>query len=156
MCTLRNKRNIAHKGAIDPNTFDLGFAHAASSWIISDFLRQASGNTAQNAGDLIALVQALVGTLVEEIGGVRLVLAHVPVRAELLLLLHSRYPEPLTLKDATASLSRRGAATVRNRLRDLHNEKLAHGNAAGGCRLTQDGYAAAVEEVRQTLVRKAA
>ena len=27
MYTLRNKRNIAHKGEVDPNTFDLAYVH---------------------------------------------------------------------------------------------------------------------------------
>ena len=148
MYTLRNKRNVAHKGAVEPNTIDLAFAHAASSWVLSELLRQASGLTAQEAGDLIALVQAPVGTLVEEIGGTRIVLADVSVRVELLLLLHSHYPDPLSVKDALSSLSRRAATTVRNRLRDLHNEKLAHGSARDGYRLTQSGYQAAVEEIR--------
>src|SRR5262249_51559347 len=36
MYTLRNKRNIAHKNEIDPNTFDLAFVHHASSWIMAE------------------------------------------------------------------------------------------------------------------------
>lgn len=80
MYTLRNKRNVAHKGEIDPNSIDLAFAHHASVWIMSEMLRIASGLTMQQAGDLIALVHTPVGSLVEEIGGVRIVLAEVSVR----------------------------------------------------------------------------
>jgi hypothetical protein len=147
MYTLRNKRNVAHKGAVDPNTMDLSFAHAASSWVMSEMLRQSSGLTAQQAADLIAMVHTPVGTLVEEIAGTRVVLADVSVRAELLLLLHSHYPEPLTMPHALKSLSRRASGTVKNRLRDLHNEKLAQGNPKEGFRLTQSGFAAALVEV---------
>lgn len=149
MYTLRNKRNVAHKGDVDPNTMDLAFAHAASTWVVSELLRQSTGITAQQAADLIALVHTPVGTLVEEIAGTRIVLADVPVRSELLLLMHSHYPEPMSVKDALASLSRRGEKTVNNRLRELHNEKLAHGSAKDGYRLTQTGYAAAAVEVKR-------
>ena len=34
--TLRNKRNIAHKNEVDPNTVDLAFAHQATAWILAD------------------------------------------------------------------------------------------------------------------------
>jgi hypothetical protein len=156
MYTLRNKRNVAHKGAVDPNTMDLAFAHAASSWVVAELLRQSSGIKAQEAADLIALVHTPVGTLVEEISGTRVVLADVSVRAELLLLLHSHYPEPLTIQNALRSLSRRAAGTVKNRLRDLHNEKLAQGNAKDGYRLTQTGFAAALVEVGHAMKAQAA
>lgn len=156
MYTLRNKRNVAHKGDVDPNTMDLAFAHAASSWIMSELLRQSSGLKAQEAADLIALVHAPVGALVEEIAGTKVVLADVSVRAELLLLLHSQYPEPLTQQEALKSLSRRAPGTVKNRLRDLHNEKLAHGSAKEGYRLTQSGFAQALVEVGAAMQAKAA
>lgn len=156
MYTLRNKRNVAHKGEVDPNTIDLAFAHNASVWIMSEMLRVASGLSMQAAGDLIALVHSPVGTLIEEVGGVRIVLADVSVRAELLILLHSHYPDPLTQTEALRSLSRWSAGTVKNRLRDLHNEKLAQGNPRDGYRLTQAGFAAAVEELRTLAKSKAA
>lgn len=151
MYTLRNKRNVAHKGLVDPNTMDLAFAHAASSWIMSEFLRQSSDLTAQRAADLIALVHAPVGTLVEEIGDTKVVLPDVSVRGELLLLLHSHYPEPLTQQMALKSLSRRAPGTVKNRLRDLHNEKLAHGSAGEGYRLTQSGFSEALAEINRAM-----
>jgi hypothetical protein len=36
--TLRNKRNVAHKGQIDPNTTDHAFAYHASAWIMAELL----------------------------------------------------------------------------------------------------------------------
>ncbi|WP_395945333.1 hypothetical protein [Brevundimonas sp.] len=145
--TLRNKRNIAHDNEVDPNTFDLAFIQQASAWIMAELFRTASGLSMQEAGNLVAIVQAPVNTLVEEIGDTRLVLPDVSARAELLLLLHSHYPELVTVPDALRSLSRRSAKTVRNRLRDLHDEKLAHGSAKDGYRLTTAGHSAAMREV---------
>ncbi len=153
MYTLRNKRNVAHKAAtVDPNAMDLAFAHHASSWIMSEFLRNATSVSMDEAAALIALVQAPVGTLVEEIDGTTIVLADVSIKDELLVLLHSRYPDRVGTTDVEKSLSRRNAGSVRNALRDLHHQKLAHGNAKDGYHLTQSGYAAAVTTIG-TLLR---
>src|SRR5579871_1245443 len=109
--TLRNKRSIAHVGQIDPNTADLAFIHQGAAWIMAELLRSASGLSMEEAGTLVALVQAPVSTIVEEIGDTRLVLPDVGVRTELLLLLHSHYPEPLPVAAAIRSLSRRNPGT---------------------------------------------
>lgn len=149
MYTLRNKRNVAHKNAVDPNTHDLAFAHQSAAWILAELLRNASGVTMEEAGALIALVQAPAGTLVEEIGGTRLVHADVPVKEELLLLMHSHYPDPLSVKDATTSLRRRDESGVRKGLRELDAKKLAHGDAKAGYLLTVPGFRAAVELIQK-------
>lgn len=149
MYTLRNKRNIAHKNEVDPNTYDLAFAHQSAAWILAEILRSASGLTMEEAGALIALVQAPVGTLVEEIGGTRLIHAKVSVKEELLLLLHSHYPDAVSVKDALASMRRRDESSVRNRLRELDADKLAHGDARSGYLLTAPGHRAAIELIRR-------
>src|SRR4029077_5412889 len=48
--TLRNRRSIAHKGMVDPNSYDLAYLHHAASWLLAEFLRQASGLTMEEAG----------------------------------------------------------------------------------------------------------
>lgn len=146
--TLRNKRNIAHKNDVDTNTHDLAFTHQGAAWITAELLRHATGVSMQEAGAMIELVQAPVGTLVEEIGDTRLVHADVPVKTELLILLHSHYPDIVAVNSVLRSLSRRSAGTVRNRLRDLYAEKLVHGDAKSGYRLTHTGHAAAVIEIK--------
>ncbi|GHD49879.1 hypothetical protein GCM10017083_22760 [Thalassobaculum fulvum] len=146
--TFRNKKNIAHKNDVDTNTHDLVFTHEAAAWITAELLRHATGVSMQEAGALIKLVQAPVGTLVEEIDGTRIVHADVPVRVELLILLHSHYPDVVPVGDVIKSLSRRSSSSVRNRLRDLHAEKLTHGDVKSGYRLTQAGHAAAIKEIK--------
>ena len=147
MYAFRNKRNIAHKNDVDTNTHDLAFIHAGAAWISAELLRYATGVSMQEAGAVIELIQAPVGTLVEEIDGTRLVHAHVTVRAEILILLHSYYPDIVSIESVIKSLSRRHAATVRNRLRDLHVQKLVHGDAESGYRLTRAGHGAAAAEI---------
>ena len=148
MYTFRNKRNIAHKNEVDTNTHDLLFIHQGAAWISAELLRHATGVSMQEAGALIELLQAPVGTLIEEIEGTRLVLADVPVRTEILIFLHSYYPDTVTVESVIKGLSRRKTGTVRNRLRDLHMQKLAHGDTKSGYRLTRAGHAAAVSEIK--------
>lgn len=147
MYTLRNKRNIAHKGEVDPNTVDLAFVHQGAAWIMAEMIRCASGVTMEEAGALIELVQAPVGTLVEEIDGTRLVHADVSTRVEILVLLHSHYPDRVALADIQKTTGSRSAASVRSRLSELRNDKLIFGDAKRGYRLTTPGYAAAVAEI---------
>jgi hypothetical protein len=149
MYTLRNKRNIAHKGQVDPNSFDLAYLHHAGSWIMAEMLRTATGISMQEAGSLIELVGAPVGTLVEEIDGVRLVHGNVSIKSELLILLHSHFPDRVPLADIEKSLSRRNNGTMRNTLRDLVQAKLADGDTKGGYRLTKAGVWAALEDIRR-------
>lgn len=146
--TFRNKRNIAHKNDVDTNIHDLIFTYQGAAWIMAELLRHATGLSMRESGTLIAMIQAPVGTLVEEIDGTRLIHADVSVRAEILILLHSHYPDTVPIGAVLKSLSRRSPGTVRNRLRDLHLEKVVHGDAKSGYRLTQAGHQAAADEIR--------
>ena len=152
MYAFRNKRNIAHKNEVDANIHDLILMHHCAAWISAELLRHATGVPMQEAGALIELLQAPVGTLVEEIDGTRLVHANVPIRTEILILLHSYHPSVAPLTSVIRGLSRRNAGTVRKRLRDLHEQKLAHGNSKSGYRLTRAGHDAAVSEIKALAV----
>ena len=148
MYAFRNKRNIAHKNDVDTNTHDLAFIHQGAAWISAELLRLATGVSMEEAGELIELVQTPVGTLIEEIDGARLVHAEVPVRTEILILLHSYYPAAVPVDSVIKDLSRQKVGTVRNRLRALHMQKLIHGNTKAGYRLTRSGLAAAASELQ--------
>ena len=148
MYTFRNMRNIAHKNDVDSNTHDLAFVHQAATWISAELLRHATGVSMQEAGALIELLQAPVGTLVEEIGDTRIVHATVTIRTEVLILLHSYYPDYVPVRSVLQSLSRRTPGAVRAKLRELYGKKLTHGDSRSGYRLTSAGHAAAVSEIR--------
>jgi hypothetical protein len=142
--TLRNKRNIAHKGDVDPNTYDLAFLHQGAAWIIAELLRTISGKSMKEAGEMVELVQAPVGTLVEEIDGTRLVFADVSIPTELLILLHSHYPQYVLITDIRKSLKARSSGAVQNCLSKMAAQKLVFGDGKKGYRLTQKGYQEAV------------
>ena len=110
----------------------------------------------QEAGALIALVQVPAGELVEDIDGVRIVHADVPTKIEILILLHSHYPDPVSRTAINKSLSRRNPGTLGNSLRELVEKKLIVGGGEEGYRLTQPGHKAASDEIRALAVASAA
>jgi hypothetical protein len=147
--TLRNKRSIAHKNAVDPNIFDLALAHQSAAWVMAELVRNATGVSMAEAGVLIQQIEAPVGPLVEDIDGLRLVHANVDIRSETLILLHSRHPDRVALRDVFASMFSRDPGSIRNRMADLRKEKLVVGDAASGFRLTQQGFAEAVQVIQR-------
>jgi hypothetical protein len=151
--TLRNKRNIAHKGAIDPNTYDLRFTHGAAQWILAEFLRVATNDSMEKAGKLIDQVMAPVGGLVEDFGSKALVLDELPAREEILLLLQHSYPSPVAQGEIMRSMDRRDESTVRKTLRALWSEKLIEEVAAQTYTLTQRGFSAAVAAATELTLR---
>jgi len=145
--TFRNKRNIAHKGAIDPNTYDLDFIHAAARWVMAELLRLAQSLKMEEAGALIEMVHAPIGRLVEEIDGRRIVHGNLSVRNEILVLLHSHYPDHVAIKDIITSMDRQNEKSIKLRLRELYAEKLIQGDSAKGYRLTTTGFDTAVAAI---------
>jgi len=146
--TMRNKRNIAHKGQIDPNRIDLEFTYHGAVWIMAELIRCATGITMEEAGALTRLVYAPVGQLVEEIDGVRMVHAKVSTRLEILLLLHSQHPDPATASQLVEWIGKSAGAT-RSRLSQLRNERLIVGGGTKGFKLTSPGFATAVKEIQR-------
>lgn len=143
MYALRNKRSIAHKNEIDPNSYDLAFLLSGASWILAELLRTTKTISMQEAGQLIMLLQIPPGSWVEDIGGRRLVHGRFGIRDEILILLHSYYPEPHRSVDIQGSLNRRSAGTVRTELLRLYKDKFIEGTSKEGFVLTAPGHKAA-------------
>jgi hypothetical protein len=140
MYTLRNRRSIAHKGMVDPNSYDLAYLHQGASWLLAEFLRQSSGLKMEEAGSLIAQIHAPIDEIIEDIDGVRLVHAEVSMEDEITLLLRSHYPEYVPLTSIRTSLVSRNQGTLGNKLRDLVSRKRIFGNPATGYKLTFAGF----------------
>ena len=148
---IRNKRNIAHKGSVDPNTYDLRMLLHGSEWMIAELLRLTEGVSMQEAGELIEMVQAPVGALVEDFGTHRLVLADLNIRDEVLVLLHSHYSAHVPVDVIHASLNRRSPRSVYNTLRELWQEKQVEGGTKDGYRLTQSGFKSAASIIERVM-----
>jgi len=145
MYALRSKRNVAHKGEVDPNIFDLRFLHHAGQWIVAELLRTVSGISMEEAGKLIDTVQAPVGGLVEDFGERRLVLQGMSSKEEALLLLHSHYPQKMPTDEIVHSMDRFAGRTVTNTLRGLWADRLVQGDTKTGYQLTRRGFSDAIE-----------
>jgi hypothetical protein len=148
MYTMRNKRNIAHKGAVDPNRFDLEYVVAGAQWVLAELIRTVSGLPMQQAGALVEQVTAPVGGLVQDFGGRRLVLADMSIPEEILVVLHSHHPTEVTLAGLRASMDRRSAKRVQEASRKLWSAKEIEGSADAGYRLTYKGLDRAVRIIK--------
>lgn len=149
MYSLRSKRGIAHKGEVDPNYHDLQALLAMAQWIIAELVRITSNLAVDEAGRLLTLVHAPVGGLVEDFGDRRLVQQNLHATEEILVLLHSYYPEPIDIKKLITSLDRQNSKTIRNALRTMWKKKLIQGTSQRGYHLTERGFEAAASLVLQ-------
>lgn len=151
MYSLRSKRNIVHKGEVDPNSYDLRFLLAGAQWIMAEFVRVAAGLSMEQAGRAIETINAPVGTFVEDIAGRRIVHAKVSVPEEILLLLQSHHPAPQPLATIIHSLNRRDQKVVGNGTRALYRDKLIEGAPKTGYVLTRTGLEKAIEIAKQLM-----
>jgi hypothetical protein len=143
MYSIRSKRGIAHKGEIDPNLYDLALIHAGAQWILSELVRLVIGGSVVAAGTLVANIQLPVSGIVDDFGGRRLVLADLTIREEMLVLLHSHYPEPVLRTNIPRSMARRNARSVERELRAAWKLKLVELSDDSTAQLTSRGFAAA-------------
>lgn len=151
MYTMRNKRNIAHKGEVDPNRFDLEYLVGGAQWVVAELIRTVSGLPMQDAGALVEQVTAPVGGLVQDFGGRKLVLAKMSIPEEILVLLHSHHPSEITLAGLRKSMDRRSPKRVQEGSRKLWTAKEIEGSAEGGYRLTHQGLNRALRIVQAYL-----
>lgn len=147
MYTLRNKRGIAHKGEVDPNTYDLAFLYAAAQWVLAELVRSVAHISMQDAGSLIQYIGAPAGTLVEDFADRRVVLKDLTIKEEILVLLHSYYPELTSSQAIVSCLHRRTRKAVGNSLRALWSAKLVERDDGNGYALTARGFADATAVV---------
>lgn len=144
MYALRSKRNIVHKGEVDPNSYDLRFLLSGAQWILAELVRVSGGVSMEDAGKAIDLINSPIGTLIEDVAGRRIVLADVSTPNEILLLLQSRYPDPQPLAAIVHSLNRRSEKSVGNSVRDIYAKKLIEGDTKNGYVLTRPGLESAI------------
>lgn len=143
MYTLRSKRSIAHKGSVDPNPFDLQLLFGGGQWILSELVRQASGKTKEEAGRIVAAIQAPIGGLIDDFDGKKVVLAELAARDEVLVLMQAEYPNAVKVASLVASMSRRSPSTVRSALSGLWKARLVEKVGGGGYLITSAGLRAA-------------
>jgi hypothetical protein len=146
--TLRNKRNILHKGQVDTNIYDLKFMYGCAQWILTEFVRQFITNDIHKAGEIVEFIQLPVSSIIETIDGRKIIHANLSVKEEILLILYSFYPERLTELEINKSLDRRAKISIYKGLKNLWDCKLVHTNAKLHT-LTQAGFLEAQEIMKR-------
>ena len=132
MYSLRSKRNIVHKGSVDPNVWDLQFLHAGAQWILTELLRLSQNISMSEAGKLVAQIQMPVGGLVQDFGDCKLVLSSsATVKQEILCLMLADYPDAVTVTQLQVSMNRRPHSSVIRSLNVLWKEKAVQKTADG-------------------------
>jgi hypothetical protein len=149
--TLRNKRNIAHKGEIDPNVYDLHFLFSASQWILSEIIRHTLSTDMNTAGKLIELIQMPVSPLVEDFGERKLVLIAGTAQEELLILLFHYYPEYVLISQIHRDMNRRAKSTVSNVVSSAYEKRYLERNRQQAYKLTASGYGIAMRLVQEAI-----
>lgn len=147
--SLRNKRNIAHKGSVDPNIYDLRYIYASAQWILSEIVRQMMKSDMTTAGAMIEYIQIPASSVVEEFGDRKIVFGHFTDGQEILVLLHSYYPDYISRISIRSSLDRRSNSSISNSLTKLWKEKLIHKEDAD-FKLTQKGFSKAEQILKAT------
>ena len=154
MYALRSKRNIVHKGKVDPNTHDLAMLHGSAQWIIAELVRNASGISMEKAGYMVGQIQAPVPVVVEDFGKFKVVLHDLSAEHEILVLIRDDYPGTVPRTVLTASMRGRHDSTIRKALPELVRKRLIVGNPRSGYRLTHMGLSLAEEIVAEVLAAK--
>lgn len=124
---VRSKRDIAHKGAVKKNEYDLRFIYHASQWSLTEIVRQIlNPHNMTTAGKIIDLIQKPISSITEEFGNRKIVYGKYSAKEEILILLNEVFPEFLSHDYISRSLDRRSTSTIINALRELWQNKLIH------------------------------
>lgn len=151
MYTIRNKRNIAHKGVVDPNVYDLRYLLAGAQWLLSEIVRSVVSIDMESAGRLVEFIQLPVDALVEDFGGRRLVLGHLAVKDEILIVIRYYYPGVVEVSQIHKDMDRHPRSTVSNALAVARRQRLIEGSPGGSYKLTSLGYNKANEVTARAL-----
>lgn len=151
MYTIRNKRNIAHKGAIDPSVGDLWYLLASAQWVLSELVRTILSTDMDTASRLVQFIQKPIDQVVEDFGEKRLVLRELTAKDELLVLLRYYYPDTVKVSQIHMDMDRLSRPTVSNTLKAARKDRLIEGNPGGSYKLTALGYRYSTDVVSESL-----
>lgn len=146
--TIRNKRNIAHKADIKTNYYDLKFLYTSTQWILTELVRDSSLGDMDQIGKAIDYIQIPASQIIEDFQHKKTVFGKFSVTEELLILLHSSYPNDLSSDYIQKSLERRAKSSIYKGLKKLWLNKLVN-NENNQFKLTQHGYTEATQIIQK-------
>ena len=152
--SLRNKRNIVHKGELKTNIYDLKFAFSCCQWLLSELIRNTSKSnmSMEEASCFIEYIQRPINELVEDHGEYKLVYGNLTVKNELLVLLNAHYPEEVGIEKIKKSLERRPIPSINKAIRELWEKKYIIKNN-NSYKLTLIGRHEAINVVKKEIAK---
>lgn len=152
MYSLRSKRGIAHKSAIDPNIYDLRYLYTSAQWVLCEIIRHVLSADMNTAGKLVEFIQIPSSPFVEDFGDKRLVLNIGTAKEEVLTLLLHYYPASVLSSQIHKDMDRRASSTVSHAITALYSLRLIEGNKEIGYKLTSLGHQHATELAKKILI----
>lgn len=149
----RSNRGGAHS-SFDPNDMDSRMVVAAADWILGEFIRVCGGLRPSEAATLVqALISKRVPVIESIDGDLFPLMKKASARAEIGVILYSRYPERTERKQLLPWVSH-SPANVRVSLNNMKKSKEVHENSSGlvlsslGVRAVEDSIRSYLEKVQ--------
>jgi len=120
---IRNKRGIAHLGAISANEMDSTLILYNAKWVLAEFIRLAAGTNPNAAQKMIdSIVERRVGALWKHQGIVRILESKMDTRDQVLILLFDS--SPLAEADLQKIIEYKNITNFRKILKRLHTTRM--------------------------------
>lgn len=149
--TLRNKRSIAHKNAVEATLADLSFAFNAMQWILCELVQTIAGKQNGDLDRAISYLSSQPGTVIEDFGGKKLVLLSVTIDEEILVLLLHSPGGVMSVEAVKNSMARASKGSITNALSRLWRKKLIERTEKKLVQITTLGRTQALEIVKSSL-----
>jgi hypothetical protein len=129
---IRNKRDAAHLGDIDPNLQDATLVVGSMDWVLAELVRLYHDVSADDAQKIIENVVTKEVPAVQEIAGHPVILKDLQARDQALLLLYRAGAQGATLDELAAWLRTNRKDNLRARLLKLDEQKLVLAHPTDG------------------------
>ncbi len=118
---FRNKRNVAHPGAVDVNEVDSIFVLNAANWIVAELVRLETQMTPCEAQAEIKKIIERKVPIIEEIGGrLKCLNSKLNVKEKVLVFCYQKYPENISLDDIFDWTGYTNKGVLRRQLNELN------------------------------------
>lgn len=139
---IRNKRGVGHlSGDVNPNHVDATLISACADWVLAEFLRIYYSCSLDDAQQMVNAISVRPTFLVHDIANLKRVLnPNLKQRDQVLVLLASAYPNPVSEQNLIKWIEPKSKATfVNSILKKLHSERLIEYQTSKVCHILPTG-----------------
>lgn len=122
---FRNKRNVAHPGAIDVNPMDASFVKNASSWIMAELIREESSCPTLEAQGKINQLLEQRSPIVEEFGErLKIIDPKLTKKEQILVLAYTKSNDRIDIKSIQEWVAEKNKSRLNQYLKELDRARL--------------------------------